>query len=98
SFSRDWSSDVCSSDLKAIGQSIGDVLLGAVPALGATMPLVQSSWAATIGLVLAVSLITYLTIVFGELLPKRLALLAPERVASVKIGRAAGRERGAATS
>lgn len=68
---------------KAIGQSIGDVLLGAVPALGATMPLVQSSWAATIGLVLAVSLITYLTIVFGELLPKRLALLAPERVASV---------------
>ncbi|NLB57353.1 MAG: HlyC/CorC family transporter [Gammaproteobacteria bacterium] len=68
---------------KAIGQSIGDVLLGAVPALGATMPLVQSSWAATIGLVLAVSLITYLTIVFGGLLPKRLALLAPERVASV---------------
>ena len=68
---------------KAIGQSIGDVLLGAIPALGATMPLVQSSWAATIGLVLAVSLITYLTIVFGELLPKRLALLAPERVASV---------------
>ena len=68
---------------KAIGQSIGDVLLGAVPALGATVPLVQSSWAATIGLVLAVSLITYLTIVFGELLPKRLALLAPERVASV---------------
>ena len=68
---------------KAIGQSIGDVLLSAVPALGATMPLVQSSWAATIGLVLAVSLITYLTIVFGELLPKRLALLAPERVASV---------------
>lgn len=68
---------------QAIGQSIGDVLLGAVPALGATMPLVQSSWAATIGLVLAVSLITYLTIVFGELLPKRLALLAPERLASV---------------
>src|SRR5690554_33892 len=68
---------------KAIGESIGAVLLAAAPALAATVPFMQSSWAATIGLVLAVSLITYLTIVFGELLPKRLALLAPERLASL---------------
>src|SRR5690606_35708961 len=68
---------------QAIGQSIGAVLLSAVPALGATMPFMQASWAATIGVVLVVSLITYLTIVFGELLPKRLALLAPERLAAM---------------
>ena len=68
---------------KAIGESIGAMLLSAAPALGATVPFMQSSWAATIGLVLAVSLITYLTIVFGELLPKRLALLAPERLAAL---------------
>src|SRR5690554_2945038 len=68
---------------QAIGRSIADALLQAAPSLGATMPLVESSWAGTIGLVLAVGLITYLTIVFGELLPKRLALLAPERLASL---------------
>ncbi len=68
---------------KAIGESIGAMLLSAAPALGTTVPFMQSSWAATIGLVLAVSLITYLTIVFGELLPKRLALLAPERLAAL---------------
>lgn len=67
---------------QAIGQSISAVLLAWVPALGATVPFMQASWAATIGVVLAVSLITYLTIVFGELLPKRLALLAPERLAA----------------
>lgn len=67
----------------AIGESIGALLLSAAPALSATVPFMQSSWAATIGLVLAVSLITYLTIIFGELLPKRLALLAPERIAAL---------------
>ena len=60
---------------EAIGRSIGEWLLGVVPALGTS--------ARTIGVVLAVSLITFLTIVFGELLPKRLALLAPERLASL---------------
>lgn len=35
-----------------------------------------------IGLAVSVSLITYFTIVFGELLPKRIALLASERIAS----------------
>src|SRR5690554_8158191 len=51
----------------AIGASIGSWLALKVPALG--------SYAGTVGLVAAVGLITFLTIVLGELLPKRLALL-----------------------
>lgn len=39
-------------------------------------------WAQGLGMVIAVTLITYLTIIFGELLPKRMAMLAPERIAS----------------
>lgn len=58
----------------AIGAAIGAWLAANVPALGA--------YAGTVGLVVAVGLITYLTIVLGELLPKRLALLAPEKLAS----------------
>jgi putative hemolysin len=50
--------------------------------LAARLPLLGSH-AGTVGKVLAVSLITYFTIVFGELLPKRLALLAPERLATL---------------
>ncbi|RPE81295.1 hemolysin family protein [Vulcaniibacterium tengchongense] len=57
----------------AIGGSLGRWLAATVPAL--------AEYADTIGLILAVGLITYLSIVFGELLPKRLALLAPERLA-----------------
>jgi len=59
----------------ALGNLIGSWLAASLPILG--------SYAATVGTVLAVSLITFLTIVFGELLPKRLALLAPERLASL---------------
>ncbi|WP_297830924.1 hemolysin family protein [Thermomonas sp.] len=59
----------------AIGQNIGHWLAAHVPTLG--------RYSETIGTVLAVSLITYLSIVIGELIPKRLALLAPERLASV---------------
>ncbi|WP_337244960.1 hemolysin family protein [Luteimonas sp. gir] len=59
----------------ALGSAIGSWLASRLPALGA--------YATTAGTVLAVGLITFLTIVLGELLPKRLALLAPERVASV---------------
>ena len=59
----------------ALGSLIGNWLAGSLPVLG--------PYASTVGTVLAVSLITFLTIVFGELLPKRLALLAPERLASV---------------
>ena len=58
----------------AIGAAIGDWLAANVPALG--------TYAKTVGVVLAVGLITFLTIVLGELVPKRLALLAPEKLAS----------------
>ena len=59
----------------ALGMMIESWLALRLPVLG--------SHAGTVGKVLAVGLITYFTIVFGELLPKRLALLAPERLATV---------------
>jgi len=59
----------------AIGAAIGTWL-------GTHLP-VPVQYAGTVGIVIAVSLITFLTIVLGELLPKRLALLAPERLAAV---------------
>lgn len=59
---------------EAIGSAIGAWLALQLPFL--------AGYAGTIGLVLAVGLITYLSIVLGELLPKRLALLAPEKLAS----------------
>ncbi|MCE7031651.1 hemolysin family protein [Lysobacter sp. GX 14042] len=58
----------------AIGSIIGEWLAVSMPALG--------SYAGLVGTLLAIALITYLSIVFGELLPKRLALLAPERLAT----------------
>ena len=58
----------------AIGNLIGEWLAAHAPALG--------DYAGTLGKVLAVGLITYFSIVLGELLPKRLALLAPERLAA----------------
>ncbi|TYT27310.1 HlyC/CorC family transporter [Luteimonas viscosa] len=66
----------------AIGAAIGIRLLEWFPSMGTGMPFFEGSVAQVVGTVLAISLITYLTIVLGELLPKRLALLAPERVAS----------------
>lgn len=59
----------------AIGALIGAWLGEQIPALG--------QYAGAVGTVTAVALITYLTIVFGELLPKRLALLAPERLSTL---------------
>ncbi len=44
--------------------------------------LIPPGLAAAVGIVVAVGLITYVTVVFGELLPKRLALAAPESTAS----------------
>ena len=68
---------------EAWGKSIATRLLDAFPAMSATMPVGDSSYANAFGMVLAIGLITYLTIVLGELLPKRLALLAPEKLASI---------------
>ncbi len=68
---------------QALGRSISRSLLETAPALAAEMPFFDVNYADATGKLLAISLITYLTIVLGELLPKRLALLAPERVASV---------------
>lgn len=42
-----------------------------------------TTYADALGTVAAISLITFLSIVLGELLPKRLALLAPEKLASL---------------
>src|SRR5690606_24777014 len=59
---------------EAIGLAIGGWLDNVLPALG--------QYAATLGKLLAVALITYFTLIFGELVPKRLAITAPERIAS----------------
>ncbi|HET6396260.1 MAG TPA: hemolysin family protein [Pseudoxanthomonas sp.] len=58
---------------EAIGLAIGGWLARVVPALG--------EYAGTLGKLVAVALITYLTLIFGELVPKRLAITAPERIA-----------------
>jgi len=58
---------------EAIGLAIGDWIAGAIPAL--------TAYAATIGKLVAVAMITFLTLVFGELVPKRVAITAPERIA-----------------
>src|SRR5690606_39024158 len=58
-----------------LGGVIGTCICSHLPVAG--------TYAGTIGKVVAVGLITYVTIVLGELLPKRLALLAPERLASL---------------
>ena len=68
---------------EAWGRSIGGRLLQWFPAMDATVPFIDRSYAEAGGMVLAIGLITFLTIVLGELLPKRLALLAPERLASL---------------
>ena len=57
---------------EAIGLAIGDWLDDVFPALG--------QYAAGIGKLLAVALITYFTLIFGELVPKRLAITAPEKI------------------
>jgi putative hemolysin len=59
----------------ALGHRIGAWLTQHVPLL--------REHADSVGTALAVALITYGSIVLGELLPKRLALLAPEKVAAV---------------
>src|SRR3546814_13934259 len=79
----DWSSDVCSSDLVLTGlvggDAIGLVITGwlqdVLPAAG--------EYARPIGIGTAVGLITAAQVIFGELIPKRLALTNAEGIASV---------------
>jgi magnesium and cobalt exporter, CNNM family len=59
----------------SIGEKIAAWVAHALPGLG--------EYAHTIGIVAAVGLITSASVVFGELIPKRLALTNAERIASV---------------
>lgn len=45
-----------------------------------------SQWASSVSMVIVVSIITFLSVVVGELLPKRLAIHAPERWAATLAG------------
>nr|WP_225540193.1 hemolysin family protein [Xanthomonas sp. XNM01] len=60
---------------EAIGLAIGAWIQQAIPTL--------DPYAETIGKFLAVGLITFLTLIFGELVPKRVAITAPERIAGI---------------
>ncbi|WP_372014558.1 hemolysin family protein [Pseudoxanthomonas sp. 10H] len=68
---------------EAIGMAIAGWLQGVFPSLSATFSLVgePQPWSVLIGKTLAVALITFLTLIFGELVPKRLAITAPENIA-----------------
>ena len=58
----------------AVGKAIANQLLHTVPLLAAYAP--------TLGKLIAVALVTCLTLVLGELVPKRLALIRPELIAA----------------
>lgn len=60
---------------EAFGSSLGKWLDAAVPSLASTT-------AMTLGSVIVAVIVTFVTIVIGELVPKRIALLAPEKIAS----------------
>lgn len=60
----------------------GTALVGPVGAVLARVPLL-APYAGTVASVLVVALITYLSLVIGELVPKRLALMNPEAVALI---------------
>ncbi len=74
-----------------IGITLIGVLSGAVGGVGisnslalwfATFPLLEP-YASTLGVGIVVLAITFLTLILGELVPKRLALHSPERIASL---------------
>lgn len=60
---------------EAFGAALGKWLDASIPALA-------SNTAMTIGTVIVAVIVTFMTIVIGELVPKRMALLAPERIAT----------------
>lgn len=59
------------------GESLGNRVAELIAPLG-----LDEKWTQGIGTGVAVTLITYFSIIIGELVPKRIALLAPERIAS----------------
>jgi putative hemolysin len=59
------------------GESLGNRVAELIVPLG-----LDEKWTQGIGTGVAVTLITYFSIIIGELVPKRIALLAPERIAS----------------
>jgi putative hemolysin len=60
------------------GATLGDHIAPAIESLGASENTAHSA-----GVVLAVAAITYLSLVFGEIVPKRVALQSPESIASL---------------
>ena len=60
------------------GESLGNRVAELIAPLG-----LDEDWTQGLGTGVAVTLITYFSIIIGELVPKRIALLAPERIASV---------------
>ena len=68
---------------EAIGLAIAGWLQALFPSLSAPFSLVgqPQPLSVVIGKTLAVALITFLTLIFGELVPKRLAITAPEDIA-----------------
>src|SRR5687768_4655601 len=60
------------------GETIGNRVATGLAPLG-----LDPELTAALGTAVAVTLITYFSIIVGELVPKRLALLAPEAIASV---------------
>ena len=62
---------------------VGEGLIAAPIAAWLSQYEVLAPYAKGFSVALVVAIITYLSVVIGELVPKRLALLAPERIASV---------------
>jgi putative hemolysin len=66
---------------ETIGTAIGVWLQDVAPVLSGYSQMFGDTYAALIGMGLAVGLITFLTLIFGELVPKRLALTRSETIA-----------------
>ncbi len=74
-----------------IGITLIGILSGAVGGVGISELLaswiddvaILAPYATTIGIAIVVLVITFLTLILGELVPKRLALHSPERIASI---------------
>ncbi|MBN6152625.1 HlyC/CorC family transporter [Xanthomonas sp. AmX2] len=67
---------------EAIGEAIGTWLQELFPALAAQSTMFGNAYSAVIGKTLAVALITFLTLIFGELVPKRFAITRSETIAT----------------